>query len=455
MFHVKHGDVPRRSVEHSQNISGPAAAGANRKSKRAPLSFEEVASAADAIFLAGEKVTIERVRQAVGGGGNQAVMGHLSRWRELRRKGAQFGNQASGGLMSDGLKAVLAQAIDQEIAQQKAAAQQVVNEQHEDLMEAFGALEADLKVATTAAFEQEEDLGELRDALEQERRGREADRQQSALVREKLSGQVEALLTQIREAQAELSKRQESAVEARGKDALQMSRIAALEAEQKTLHLALDRTKAQASEALQKAAVAQTKADGKDELLKVSEARLEEALGRGRATAAENRRHQDRIRDAEAAHEGLRRELDAARRIPSAAPSSSPSAAGNAAVGFSGARQEMHGGKGAYSPTSAPSRAQVAAPVSASGAPAPKKAFERERLIENALNSNLRQDLGKATTREEQKRQQDLLIKAASLRGNHLQRATDMLAGSLKHASGQDKPAEQAHSEGLGPGDRP
>ena len=362
--------------------------------------------------------------------------------------------------MSDALKAVLAQAIDQEIAQQKAAALQVVNEQHEDLMEAFGALEADLKVATTAAFEQEEDLGKLQDALEQERRGREVDQQQSALVREKLSGQVEALLNQIREAQAELSKRQESAVEARGKDALQVSRIAALEAEQKTLHLALDRTKAQASEALQKAAVAQTKADGKDELLKVSEARLDEALGRGRATAAENRRHQDRIRDAEATQEGLRRELDAARRIPSAAPaaapsSSSPSAAGNAAVGFSGTRQETRGGKEAYSPTSAPSRAQVAAPVSASGAPAPKTAFERERLIENALNSNLRQDLGKATTREEQKRQQNLLIKAASLRGNHLQRATDMLAGSLKHASGQDKPAEQAHSEGAGPGDRP
>ena len=445
MFPVKHGDVP----QHPNDRLGGAA---GNKSRRAAITYDEVAEAAEAIARAGEKVTIVRIRHACGGGGNQAVMEHLGRWRELRRKGAQFGNAATGGLMSDALKAVLAQAIDQEIAQQKSAAQEALREQHEELMEAFGALEADLKVATTAAFEQEEDLEKLRGELQGERRAREAERQQSALAREKLSGQIEALLGQNREVQAELSKRQEAAVEARGKNGLQMSRIAALESEQKTLQMALDRATAQVAEALQKAAVAQTKADGKDELLKVSEARLEEALSRGRATAAENRRHQDRIRDAEAAQEELRRELDAARRMSSAVPYPSPSPAAGATVGFSGTRRETLGSKESYAPISAsthgyvadaaldaPSRSQSAAPISEPGIR--KTAFERERLIEDALDPGLRQQLGKAATRQEQKRQQDLLIKAAGLRGNHLQRATDMLADGLKHAGRQDKPA--------------
>ncbi len=236
MFPVKHGGAPRASTVGGQTVGrtgdGRGAAGdssiAGRRTKRAPVTFEEVAAAADAIVRQGEKITIERVRQAVGGGGNQAVMDHLARYKKLRRKGAQFGAGAPGGLMSEALKAALSLAIDDEIRGQRACAQESMQERLDELQEACGALEADLKIATNAAFEQEEDLEKMAAALSQAHGDLEAARQQSALAREKALGQVETLQRQNRELQAAAGQAKEAAVEARVKDATQVSQIAAL-----------------------------------------------------------------------------------------------------------------------------------------------------------------------------------------------------------------------------------
>jgi hypothetical protein len=394
MFHVKHGDVPRRSVEHSQNISGPAAAGANRKSKRAPLSFEEVASAADAIFLAGEKVTIERVRQAVGGGGNQAVMGHLSRWRELRRKGAQFGMSDTGGgastLMSETLKAALAQAIDDEIQRQRESAQDAVHERLDELQEARGALEADLKIATDAAFEQEADLEQMSAALALAHKEIAAEQHQSALAREKLLGQVETLSAQAQTLQAALDGAKEAAVEARVKDAGQVSQIAALLTEVKRLREASDGAKSRISEAEQEAAVAQMQATGKDELLRILQGQLVESQARARELAEEARRSHERARAAEETQDKLRHKLDAAHR-------EAESQATPTTMGFGQGKQGRAGGAGAPagatsapdSPPSPASRREAGHTARPASKP-PLRASsidERERMIDKFTGS--------------------------------------------------------------------
>ncbi len=320
MFPVKHGGVPRASKVGGQTVGrtgdGRGAAGdsaiAGRRTKRAPVTFEEVAAAADAIVRQGEKITIERVRQAVGGGGNQAVMDHLARYKELRRKGAQFGAGAPGGLMSEALKAALSLAIDDEIRGQRACAQESMQERLDELQEACGALEADLKIATNAAFEQEEDLEKMAAALSLAHGDLEAARQQSALAREKALGQVETLQRQNRELQATAGQAVEAAVEARVKDAIQVSQIAALQAEVKRLREASDGAISQVAQAEQKAAVAQTQAAGKDELLQVLQQQLSEAQTRSRELAEEGRHSHERARVAEEAQQKLRHKLDAA-----------------------------------------------------------------------------------------------------------------------------------------------
>jgi hypothetical protein len=452
MFHVKHGDVPRRSVEHSQNISGPAAAGANRKTKRAPLSFEEVASAADAIFLAGEKVTIERVRQAVGGGGNQAVMGHLSRWRELRRKGAQFGMSGTGGgastLMSETLKAALAQAIDDEIQRQRESAQDAVHERLDELQEARGALEADLKIATDAAFEQEADLEQMSAALALAHKEIAAEQHQSALAREKLLGQVETLSAQAQTLQAALDGAKEAAVEARVKDAGQVSQIAALLTEVKRLREASDGAKSRISEAEQEAAVAQMQATGKDELLRILQGQLVESQARARELAEEARRSHERARAAEETQDKLRHKLDAAHAErqsgqqnmnPTTGPQNPKS---HAAMGFGQSPKKQtreHDPSRPMAPSPARSAGADGSCATSAGAPQGSSfelqtrrkmptPQERERVIDGLTPASMMQSAGKPATHAERERQKSLLIKAAELRGMHLQRGTDMVA---------------------------
>ena len=96
MLHVKRRDVPQHPNNRLGAAAGDSGMAGQVKGRRAAITYDEVAEAAEAVARAGEKVTIVRIRHACGGGGNQAVMEHLGRWRELRRKGAQFGNQASG-----------------------------------------------------------------------------------------------------------------------------------------------------------------------------------------------------------------------------------------------------------------------------------------------------------------------------------------------------------------------
>ena len=457
LFHVKHPNVPRATEAGSQTRSNQKTANdvsSGRRTKRAPVTFEEVSAAADAILQQGEKVTIERVRQAVGGGGNQAVMSHLARYKELRRKGAQFGAGAPGGLMSEALKAALSQAIDDEIRRQRACAQESVQEQMNELQEACGALEADLKVATHAAFEQEEDLEKMSAALSQAQRAIEAERHQHALAREKILGQVETLQRQNQELQAAAGQAKEAAVEARVKDAAQVSQIAALQAEAKRLREASDGAKEQVAQAEQKAAVAQMQAAGKDELLQVLRAQLDEAQRRGRDMAEEARRSHERARVAEEAQQNLRRKLDVAHTEPrsdaEAATHDRPAAMGlgRAKPPHNQPREEAP--QVPKRPPSPPPRGhrnagafgdpQTTPEVAPQGRATPATPYERERMIEAAIGPSkpsLMRQLGKPDTKSEREHAKDLLVKAASLRGVHMQRATDMLPSEPNQASGE------------------
>ncbi len=91
-----------------------------------------------------------------------------------------------------------------------------------------------------------------------------------------------------------------------------MSQIETLQAESKILREASDGTRSQVAQAEQKAAVAQTQAAGKDELLQVLQGQLSEAQTRGRELAEEARRSHERARAAEETQGKLRHKLDAA-----------------------------------------------------------------------------------------------------------------------------------------------
>ena len=462
MFHVKQGDVPRsrETGERRPSDTAPAAAAAKTvdrgpaqatKTKRAPVTFEEVATAAEKVLQAGERVTIERVRKEVGGGGNQAVMGHLDRWRHLRRKGAQFGGGLPGGLMSEGLKAALSQAIDDEIREQLQAAEAAMREQHEELVEACGALEADLKVTTSAAFEQEEDLEKMAAALAQAQHDLEAQRHQGALAREGLLGEVRTLTRQHEEMRASVEAGKEAAIAARFKDAAQVSQIAALQAEVKTLRESLDGAKAKITQAEQKAAVAQTQVTGKDELLKILQGQLHVSQTRARELTEEARRSHERAQAAEQTQEKLRHKLDVhhpQERDHAKAPDHERSTK----MGFGAAKTQQDRAPGADA--SAPARRPSPALQSHRGvepadevrrtptvAPqeraAPATAYERERMIETFTGPSrpsLMRHLGKPDTKDERERAKELATRAAALRGIHLQRGNAPLPHSTYSA---------------------
>lgn len=451
MFHVKQTDVPRAPETGSRNAVASSPDGRRlTRTKRPPVTFEEVAAAADAIGQQGEKVTIERVRQAVGGGGNQAVMDHLARYKELRRKGAQFAAGAPGGLMSEALKAGLSHIIDEEIRRQRDAAQAAVQEQLGELQEACAALEADLKVATKAAFEQEADLEKMAAALAGAQRDMAAERQQSALAREKLLGQVETLSGQNQRLQEAAGQAQEAAVEARVKDAGQGAQMAALQAEVKRLREASDGARAQVAQAEQKAAVAQTQAAGKDELLQVLQAQLREAQMRGRDLVDEARRSHARAQTAEEAQRKLQHRLDAAhteaRSDAQATRDKRPIGMGhgNAQPRQSQPRESAsqtperapspthHGHRHAKAPGDTQATPSMAPQVGAS----PATPHERERMIEACMGPSkpsIMRHLGKPDNDAERERQKQLLVKAANLRGAHLQVASEMLARESKN----------------------
>jgi hypothetical protein len=88
--------VPQSALPHPRPETVVAAATTAGKRRPAPLSYEEVAQAAQVIDAAGEKVTIARIRQQVGGAA-ETVTAFLGRWRQTRRN-ARFNGDGSDGL---------------------------------------------------------------------------------------------------------------------------------------------------------------------------------------------------------------------------------------------------------------------------------------------------------------------------------------------------------------------
>ncbi len=381
--------------------------------KRPPVSFEAFAATADAMVAQGtavKDVTLARVRREIGGG-NTTLGPFHRKWKEMQRNKNRMGQHQ--GLLSAQTLALLAEDINNH----RAAAQAEMSEEMNDLREANQELEEAHRELQSIAHEQEAQLDDLRTHITQMVQAQDEQGHAAEVVQSNLSGQVQMLTGQLKMLQDELAQARETVFEARAKAGAQVSQIAALQAESKTLREASDAAKSQVAQAEQKAAVAQTQAAGKDELLQVLQGQLSEAQTRGRELTEEARRSHERARAAEETQDKLRHKLDAA-HLQERGDAVAPDHERHTRMGFGSAnpQQGRHRGppKEAAPPKQSPSPAprghrNVETPMSAratqAAAPqaqaAPMTAYERECLIEARIGPPRRsftRQLGKSGT---------------------------------------------------------
>ena len=283
----------------------PAAGAPAGKRRPAPLSYEEVAQAAQAIDAAGEKVTIARIRQQVGGAA-ETVTAFLGRWRQTRRDARLHG----GG--SDGLPEALRAALFGAFADQREAAQVEMQERLQEQNEAASELDAELRRARATIEEHESAMASLREQLQQAQQALLQREQDAVRGSEKVAGQTQTLIQQVEDLRREHIETREQLVQARCQAEAESGRAQMLAGENERLLAELAqangraddaREKAAASE--QKAAVAHARLEGQTELLAIAKAQAQQADMR----AAE---HLERARGAESLEDRLRHKLDVA-----------------------------------------------------------------------------------------------------------------------------------------------
>ncbi len=123
---------------------------------------------------------------------------------------------------------------------------------------------------------QEALIDDLRAAIAQMRQAHDEQGHAAELVQSYLGGQMQMLTGQLQKLQ-DLAKAREMVFETQAKAGAQVSQMEALQTKVKTLREASDGAKSQVAQAEQKAAVAQTPAAGKAELLQVLQGPLSEA----------------------------------------------------------------------------------------------------------------------------------------------------------------------------------
>ncbi len=290
-----------------QPASGAAGAGRRRP---APLSYGEVAQAAEAIDAAGEKVTIARIRQQVGGAA-ETVTAFLGQWREARRTARTSGH--------DGLPDSLRVALLREFGLQREAAQAEMQEQFAEQREAASELDIELRRARDTIAAQEQSAAALRDELLQAKEQVAAGEHAVALVRQRCVAEVETLTRQHHGLEEKLAQALHDLGQMRCRAEVEAGRAKTLAAEN-------DRLRAEATQAVlkaedaaqkvaaaeQKAAVATTKLEGQAELLAIAREQSQQYRRRISELLAEAKDSHDRAHAAEETQKQLRHKLDAA-----------------------------------------------------------------------------------------------------------------------------------------------
>ncbi len=299
---------------HVEQLASPLAGGTRRRP--APLSYDEVASAAKVIDAAGEKVTIARIRQQVGGAA-ETVTAFLSQWREARRTARTSG---------DGLPDSLRMALLREFGAQREAAQAEMHERLAEQREAANELDVDLRRTRDTIAAQEQAMASLRHELALANEKVAAGEHAIDLVREKSSSEVETLARQHQGLQEKLAATREELGHMRGRAEIEAGRAKTLTEENDRLRTELTQAARKAEDAAQKvaaaeqkAAVATTKLDGQVELLAIAREQGQQDRLRISELLAEAKDSHDRAHAAEETQKQLRHKLDAAHETAHAA----------------------------------------------------------------------------------------------------------------------------------------
>ena len=292
---------------HVEPPTSPPAGSARRRP--APLSYDEVAHAAEAIDAAGEKVTIARIRQQVGGAA-ETVTAFLSQWREARRTARTSG---------DGLPESLRMALLREFGAQREAAQAEMHERLAEQREAAQELEAELRRSRDTSGAQEQLAASLRHELAQANEKLVAGEHGSALVREKCTFEVQALASQHQSLQEQLAATREELGQMRCRAEVEAGRAKTSATENDRLRTELTQAARKAEDAAQKvaaaeqkAAVATTKLEGQMELLAIAREQSQQDRLRISELLAEAKDSHERAHAAEGTQKQLRHKLDAA-----------------------------------------------------------------------------------------------------------------------------------------------
>ena len=291
------------------HVEQPAPATGSARRRPAPLSYDEVARAAESIDAAGEKVTIARIRQQVGGAA-ETVTAFLSQWREARRTARTHG---------DGLPDSLRVALLREFSAQREAAQAEMHERLAEQREAASELDIELRRAREAIAAQEQAMAALRLELAQANEKVAAGAHAIELARQTSAAEVEAVTRQHRDLQEKLAATGEELGQVRCRAEVEAGRAKTLAAENDRLRTELTQAARKAEDsahkvaaAEQKAAVASTKLDGQAELLAISREQGQQDRRRISELLAEAKESHVRAHAAEETQKQLRHKLDAA-----------------------------------------------------------------------------------------------------------------------------------------------
>ena len=296
------------------HVEQPAPATGSTRRRPAPLSYDEVARAAEGIDAAGEKVTIARIRQQVGGAA-ETVTAFLSQWREARRTA-----RTNGG--GDGLPDSLRVALLREFGAQRQAAQAEMQEQIAEQREAANELDIELRRARDTLAAHEEAIMALRNELALAHEKVAAGAHAIELVRQKGATEVESLTRQHRGLEEKLAATGEELGQVRCRAEVEAERVKTLAAENDRLRTELTQAARKAEDAAQKvaaaeqkAAVATTKLDGQVELLAIAREQGQQDRLRISELLAEAKESHDRAHAAEETQKQLRHKLDAAHAV--------------------------------------------------------------------------------------------------------------------------------------------
>ena len=293
------------------HVEQPAPATGSARRRPAPLSYDEVARAAEGIDAAGEKVTIARIRQQVGGAA-ETVTAFLSQWREARRTA-----RTNGG--GDGLPDSLRVALLREFGAQREAAQAEMHERLAEQREAASELDIELRGARETIAVQEQSITALRLELAQANEKVAAGEHAIELARQTSAAEVETVTRQHRDLQEKLAATGEELGQVRCRAEVEAGRAKTLAAENERLRTELTQASRKAEDsahkvaaAEQKAAVASTKLDGQAELLAISREQGQQDRRRISELLAEAKESHERAHAAEETQKQLRHKLDAA-----------------------------------------------------------------------------------------------------------------------------------------------